>query len=332
MSKSKIKNRCLNAVDLIQHPWGRALAGLLLLLGEPRGAMPQTATRFGAGELKLLIAETVSNTLPLFREEQLKPTDLALTIIAFNGSNQFQASHRGEASIYPASVIKLFYLVAAHQWLEEGRLQDSEELRRGLKDMIVDSSNDATHYIVDLLTGTTSGPELEMPALQQWVEKRDVVNRYFSALGYTGINANKKPWCEGPYGREKQAIALFKPNRNALTTDATARLLAQIASRKVVSPDRCDQMLRLLKRDPSSGAGDPDDQAHGFIGQVLPPGAKLWSKAGWTSETRHDAAYIELPNGARLVLVIFTVNHGARRDILPALAKPLIEALNRRGP
>ena len=71
-----------------------------------------------------------------------------------------QASYRGGEQIYPASVIKLFYLVAAHRWMEDGKLQDTEELRRAMRDMIVDSGNEPTHYIVDLLTGTTSGPEL----------------------------------------------------------------------------------------------------------------------------------------------------------------------------
>ena len=44
--------------------------------------------------------------------------------------------------------------------MEDGKLKDTAELRRAMQDMIVDSYNEATGYIVDLLTGTTSGPEL----------------------------------------------------------------------------------------------------------------------------------------------------------------------------
>ena len=33
-------------------------------------------------------------------------------------------------------------------------------------------------------------------------------------------------------------------------------------------------------------------QVASFIGEALPTTARLWSKAGWTSEVRHDAAYI----------------------------------------
>ena len=71
-------------------------------------------------------------------------------------------------------------------------------------------------------------------------------------------------------------------------------------------------MLELLKRDPSPDSGNKNDQAHAYTALALPPGAKLWSKAGWTSECRHDAAYVELPNGAKFVLVIFTMDHASR--------------------
>ncbi|MDB6110950.1 MAG: hypothetical protein JWR69_2700 [Pedosphaera sp.] len=137
---------------------------------------------------------------------------------------------------------------------------------------------------------------------------------------------NKKPWGEGPYGRETQAIKLFKPTRNQLTTDATARLLTEIVTGKAVSADRCRQMMKLLERDFKT-PGDKDGQAHGFTGIALPPGAKLWSKAGWTSQTRHDAAYVELPGGAKFVLVTFTVDHAGEREIIPAVARIVLEGL-----
>lgn len=69
-------------------------------------------------------------------------------------------SYRGIERIYPASVVKLFYLVAMAEWLEGGMVNDSPELDRAVRDMIVDSSNDATSLVVDILTGTSSGPML----------------------------------------------------------------------------------------------------------------------------------------------------------------------------
>ncbi len=271
----------------------------------------------------------VGKALSEFVPVKLKADELAVTLIDLRDAEKpVRASYRGEAQIYPASVIKLFYLVAAHRQMEDGKLTDTEELRRAMKDMIVDSYNEATGYIVDLLTGTTSGPELSSAEMEQWHDKREWVNRYFTSLGYTNINVNKKPWCEGPYGRETQAIKLYEPKRNWLTTDATARLMAEIATGKAVSKARCEQMKELLARD-FANSSNTNRQAKKYTGTALPPGAKLWSKAGWTSETRHDAAYVELPNGARFVLVIFTVNHADNEDILSHVARNIVQEIGR---
>jgi beta-lactamase class A len=281
----------------------------------------------------MLVDNAVRQTLDKFSDKSLKPDQLAVTLVDLRDQQHpVKSSYRGDAQIYPASVIKLFYLVAAHQWMEDGKLQDTEELRRAMRDMIVESYNEATHYIVDLLTDTTSGPELPSDELEDWVNKRNAVNRYFASLGYTNINASKKPWCEGPYGRETQASKAYKPNRNWLTTDATARLLTEIATGKAVSAKRSAEMMELLKRDPfSSPDQDPDNQAK-FTGQALPPGSKLWSKAGWTSETRHDAAYIELPNGAKFVLVTFTMENANNRDIVPCVARTVVDGMRAPTP
>ncbi|MBU6401545.1 MAG: serine hydrolase [Verrucomicrobia bacterium] len=277
--------------------------------------------------LARLVDSAVRATVERFAVQKLTTNQLAVTLIDLRDARQpRQGSYRGNAPFYPASVIKLFYLVAAQRWLEDGRLQDTPELQRALHDMIVDSYNEATHYVVDVLTGTTSGPELPAVEMQDWSWKRNVVNRYFAALGYAGINANQKPWCEGPYGRERVFVGPHYENRNQLTTDTTARLLAEIATGRAVSGARSAAMRRLLARDPFGKSSDPDDQAHGFTGPAVPPGGKLWSKAGWTGEVRHDAAYLELPGGTRFVLVTFTVAHANEREIIPFLAGRIITA------
>ena len=272
--------------------------------------------------LQKIVDSAVQQTLQEFAGKKLLTNELAVTLVDLTDSDKpEQASYRGSEQIYPASVIKLFYLAATHQWLEDKKIQDTAELRRALKDMIVDSGNEPTHYIVDVLTDTTSGPELSEKEMEEWYYKRNAVNRYFALLGYEKINVNRKPWGEGPYGRETQSIQMHKPNhRNWLTTDATARLLSEIALGKAVSKKRCDEMLKLLQRDPESN----NTQARDFTSRGLPKGVKLWSKAGWTSETRHDAAYVELPNGAKFVLVTFTVNHATEKQIIPNLAKAIV--------
>ncbi|MGZ8899558.1 MAG: serine hydrolase [Limisphaerales bacterium] len=251
--------------------------------------------------------------------------EIAVTVVEVSDPKAPRSgSYRGDVRIYPASVIKLFYLEAAHRWMEEGKIADTSELRRAMRDMIMESYNEATHYVIDVITGTSSGQELPLEEMQEWERKRNAINRYFEGRGYTNINVNQKPWGEGPYGRERVFVGEKFTNRNMLTTDATARLMTEIVTGKAVTASRSAEMLQLMQRDPFDTTGDADSQARGFTGPAVPAGAKLWSKAGWTSQTRHDAAYIEFPNGRKLVLVIFTVNHANERDLIPKLARAII--------
>jgi beta-lactamase class A len=279
--------------------------------------------------LQELVNRAAQTALQRFASKNFKESNLSITLIDLrDAQHPTQASFRGEERVYPASVVKLFYLAAAHRWLEDGRLKMTDELKRGLHDMIVDSSNDATQFIVDALTDTTSGPELPPAQMKKWAYKRNAVNRYYASMGYTNINVNQKTYCEDSYGREHIFRGEHGENRNKLTTNATARLLMEIATGRAVSPERSAQMMELLKRDFAGTSNDADDQGHGFTGMALMPGARLWSKAGWTSTTRHDAAYVELPNGAKFVLVTFTTDHANERNIIPTIARVIIEEFN----
>ncbi|MGL5881350.1 MAG: serine hydrolase, partial [Xenococcaceae cyanobacterium] len=135
-------------------------------------------------------------------------------------------NYRGVERIYPASIVKLFYLVAIHEWLESNMVSESTELNRAIKDAIVDSSNDATNLLIDTLTGTNSGPELPAGPFETWKFQRNIVNRYYQSLGWDdleNININQKTWCDGAYGRERIFLGELMENRNMLTTNAVAR-------------------------------------------------------------------------------------------------------------
>jgi beta-lactamase class A len=274
--------------------------------------------------LQKIVDETVADTLKQFAPCGLAANELALTLVDLRDEkNPAWADYRGDAPTYPASVIKLFYLVAAHRQMEDGKIADTMELRRALRDMIVDSGNESTGYIMDLLTDTTSGPELPPVELVAWHEKRNAVNRYFHAHGYPDINANRKTWHEGPYGRDKQAVDTFTPPRNSLTANATARLLVEIVSGCCVSAARSAQMLELLKRDVTD-LQRADYQTREFIGVALPPTAKLWSKAGYMSVARHDAAVVEFADGFKIALVIFTEKHSDQKGMIPEIARMIV--------
>lgn len=244
-------------------------------------------------------------------------------------------SYRGVERIYPASVVKLFYLVAVQEWLEKGMLQTSKELERAMRDMIVDSSNDATSLVVDVLTGTTSGPELPLSPFETWKWQRNIINRYYQSLGWEDmetINVCQKTWGDGPYGRERAFYGEMFDNRNMVTTNATARLLHSIIGGVAVSAVRSQAMMALLKRslNPDDLPQDvEEDQVRGFLGGSLPQDTQLWSKAGWTSQVRHDAAYIEIPNQRPYLLVVFTEGkeQAKNRQMLPFVSQLVAEAV-----
>jgi beta-lactamase class A len=243
------------------------------------------------------------------------------------------ASWQGQQPRYPASVVKLLYAAAAEAWLQRQLIDDSPELRRALADMIRDSSNDATGLVVDLLTGTASGPELPPQAFAHWSRQRQLINRWFAALNWpewSGCNACQKTWGDGPYGRERQSYGVELENRNRLSTDLTARVLHAVMGGAMVSPPADARLQELLQRslDPAARAADPENQVDGFLGAGLPEGSVLWSKAGWMSQARHDAAYCEPPEGAPFLLVAFSEGRACAADeaLLPELCRLLTPA------
>ena len=279
----------------------------------------------------LRLDRTVRAVQAEFSAPQLKSEQLAITVIDLRQPQALRrADYRGAERFYPASVIKLFFLAYTHYLLAEGRLVDSPELRRGLRDMIVESFNEATSYIIDAITHTTSGPEMPALELAAWSQQRGVVTQYFQARGYANVNAQRKTWGEGPYGREKQDMTVHGPARNFLSTNDTAQLLQEIALGRWISPACSSEILALMERDltkaPTPGV---DEEGLSFTGPALALGMKLWSKAGWVSWARHDAALIGLPDGGRIIIVTFTEGreHASNRAIIAAVARHLLADL-----
>lgn len=252
---------------------------------------------------------------------KLKSDDLAITLLDLSDPQLIgRADFHGDAPFYPASVIKLFFMADTFATKKES----VPDVDRALREMISISDNDATAYIVDILANTTPGPSLQGRALAKYIDKRREINKRFQKLGYANnVSAMMKPWSFGPYGVDLQVLGTNRENRNMLTSNATASLLLWIVRRRAPG---AEAEMTLLAR-PLSPLREEENQVKEFIGEALPADAKLWSKAGWTSEVRHDAAYFELPSGKKYVLVIFT--RGAADDVtlIPAIAKNVLGEL-----
>lgn len=252
---------------------------------------------------------------------EIAPEDLAVSLAV---PGEFSIHHRGDEPFYPASLVKLFYLACLeHQY--GGALSD--EVQRAATDMIRASSNDATSLIIDVLTDTTGGPELEPDELAIWLEKRQAINRWFAFLGYNGVMACQKTWNEAPYGRERQGYGPDRRLRNSLTANACNRLMAEISTARILDAAACDRMLTLLARPNPKEDPSADFQARAFIGRAIGPGVRLWSKAGFVETERHDIARLVARNGREAILTIFTRNATRKPDVIPYLAQQILREL-----
>ena len=273
--------------------------------------------------IDLAIKETVESTLKDF--PKLSPDNLAISVIDLTKPETIgRADYRGDAAFYPASLVKLFFMV---ETFHQGHL--TPEIERALREMIRVSDNDAAGFLLDVLTETASGSELEGKALEEFIDRRRRLNRYFASLGYD-ISAMVKPWSFGPFGRDMQIMGENLMNRNRASANAFASLLLWIVRRHAVSPQASEAMLALLER-PLAPQRTGENQVQGFFGEALPVHARLWSKEGDTSEVRHDAAYVELSDGRKFIIVILTRGAADDKTLLPSIGKHLIAALEHQA-
>ena len=290
------------------------------------------------------VGRTLAGWIP--KRFGMDPADFAFTLLVHaHPTSRVQPgagySYRGRVPFYPCSVVKIFFLVALQAAYETGRVAPTPELDRAAHDMIRWSSNTATNYIIDVLTGTTGDTDLTEPELSAWMQARAGVNRYFAGLGWpelADINLSQKLMDDDRYGRERQFVQHGGNNHNRLCTDAAAALLARIMTRRMISPERSAAMAALLHRprDPAFAAL-PGAQLLNYLGAHAPEGSRLWSKAGWTQWTRdplasyrrHDALHAALPDGTVLTLVVFTQGEKHAMDLvmLPNIGAETIRLL-----
>ena len=261
--------------------------------------------------------------------------NIAITCIRYDKKSPSTSSGYGTGwnsnrNFYPASVVKIVYALATQVWLQQDLIVDSEELRRALHEMIANSNNDATSYILDLLTGTTSGPSLNKSNYQAWKIQRQLINNWLEELQWPEIknwNCSQKTWNEGPFGREKDFYGENNENRNSMTTDGSARIFESLMTKEMLPKVASEKLIKNFLRslDPFIRKQDLNNQVDGFLGEGLPYASKLWSKAGLMSEVRHDVAWWEAPNKNPMLVAVFTIGEKLVKDrfLLPAIGSEL---------
>jgi beta-lactamase class A len=256
-----------------------------------------------------------------------------------NGKQAFcYSNYQDNITRYPASMVKLFWLVIAYHQ----NPNPNEEFKKQLVKMIVDSDNEAASIIVDNITKTKSNKEkLPTNEFKQLQNKREYLNKWFNSFNYQNINITQKtfpiPYLEMdmPEGTDLQLRhpnAEEKPIRNYLTSQNIAFLLYQIYNQQF--PESL-QMLSLLKRDlnPTAWQNIPFNAIKGFLGEGIPDkNAQFYSKMGWTFSNRNDSAIIISPDGkTRYILVILGDDPAYYKDVefLPIVSKIVYEEMSK---
>ena len=171
-----------------------------------------------------------------------------------------------------ASIIKLFVMAGVMNELEQGNLAESDVLGRTLYSMITVSDNYSSNYLVKTMGG----------------------GNYHT--GFQKENANTiNAGC-----LNTQHLSLFSGygdyvsyGRNWVSPYDCGILLEKIYNRTLVSPEKSDRMLALLK----------DQQRRNKIPYPLPQGTVCANKTGETSTVQSDVGIVYSPNCDYIICV-----------------------------
>ncbi|MBW4618872.1 MAG: class A beta-lactamase-related serine hydrolase [Cyanosarcina radialis HA8281-LM2] len=255
------------------------------------------------------------------------------------------AEYQSNVPRYPASVVKMFWMVAFFgRYTQPESAEYNNDLPYVAK-MVQQSDNNAAGFILDRITDTKSQGKLSAEEFKIWFNKRDRVNRFFQQAGYSDININQKTFPVGsmsrPQGTDLQMRGDPKtPIRNQISSDRSARLIYEIFNGRAGSPAANEIMQKLLTRDLRPEAWNQPNYrgfnpVRGFFGQALTKDNVIFaSKAGWTSSTRGEAAFVTTTDGqTAYVLSVFGDSRAYAGDgqIFPQMSRIVFDRLTVRN-
>jgi beta-lactamase class A len=290
---------------------------------DPSGTRAYLETIQPSAELQSFVTATLQELLAGDAALRSQEVRVALIDIPADGAPRLAGWH-GDSPVYPASVIKFVYLMAAYEWRDRGLLTIDPDLDRELRAMIVVSSNAATQAVVRRLTETTAGPRLPPAEYAVFRERRHRVKQWLAELGVEGLHAVHPTYDGGGdiYGRDVQfleddTVPGSLPyrggpfhNRLAMTADATAKLLALLATDRAHAPATAAEVRERMRR---------DVRKQGYLKQRIAGGADLradlevFSKTGTWGPIFADAGIVRHSSGRQLVIAAFVEGAPAYR-------------------
>jgi hypothetical protein len=299
----------------------------------------QSETKF---KYSTKLQSIVDRVVQYNKSKQLPIDRLSVTLIDLKTSSQ--ASYQSDVLRYPASIVKLFWLVGINQLLSDRKINKSE-VASAMDLMILKSDNYAASQILDIITQTKSTLKSLPPSkLAAWQAKREQINTFFRQAGYSSqLNVSQKTFpilqqnISQAVGADKQTRdgVSDKSIRNQVSTNDISKLMYEIVTNRAVDPQSSLYMQKLLTRniDPDYWKKQPPNPVEfnpveSFFGEGLATErnlvASFISKAGCTSTSRQEVAYIHSSDGKSeyiLVAIGDDIAYKKNKDIFPQISQ-----------
>jgi hypothetical protein len=256
----------------------------------------------------------------------------SLSISLVNLKTNERSGYQNELRRYPASVVKMFWLFKAYN---DQKIDPN--LHVAMDKMILKSDNNGASQTLDYITNTKSSKtELSQQDFKAEQKKRQSLNTFYQDRGYsTSLNISQKTFpitnenIMEPQGFDKQLRGkdTQKPIRNKITTDDATLLMSEIVN----NPHQ--EMRKLLTRNIESSfwrQQPPNpiefNPVESFFGQGLEGlrSEDIISKAGWTSASRQEVAYIKSKDGkTEYILTVFgdSADYAKSKKIFPEISR-----------
>lgn len=266
-------------------------------------------------------------------------------------------TYNPKKAYHPASLLKLFYSVYAKETILDklegaslmrkgGLLCSEEEILKAIDASLRISDNDALSYLVDITTSASSGAALDERPIEVFIGKRQETSKYFQEKGYSEkLSLANKCFSFGPYGRDAQVANQVK---NTCTVEDIAKVMKEIFC-SGTADENLSPLTNAMKRDfisdiasfENSGeflSNIPEDSFEEyyqslFIGIGLYKALKgkqlnFFSKAGWNSKVRHDAAFIvDSKNAKAYLLIVLTEGLSKQTSLIPNIAELILKRI-----
>ncbi len=322
----------------------------LLVLAAPVQTAPDPAVARGylasvepSADLQAFLDRSVESLLARDRLLRGSVTRVALLDLPVDAPPRL-AQRGGDVPMYPSSVVKFVYLMAAYAWQERGILRIDAELDDALTHMIRESSNAATQRALALITGAEPGPPLEAAGYAEFRRRRLTIDDWLRTLGIDDLHCVAPTYDDNGdmVGRDVQFLkdrsvagALPRrgteyPNRNAMTAIGTVKLLALLATDRALSPADSAAVRERMQRDLAS----QPHLVHRITGGASrTPGLQVYAKSGTWGPSYADAGIVRAPGGHQFALAVFTERKPAYRgEFIAELTHRAVQELLVRPP